>query len=102
MELSESAKEAMFLRYLLRDIQLTQTKPTVLLEDNQSAIALSNSAITNNRTKHIDIKYHFVREKVLTSDVRVEYCPTEFMLADVFTKPLAAPRHAMLCKAIMG
>jgi hypothetical protein len=102
MGLTESSKEARFLRFLLDNANFTQTDPTMLFEDNQSSISLSNSAITNNRTKHIDIKYHFVRELVLLGAVRIVYCPTEIMLADVFTKPLAAPRHAVLCKAIMG
>jgi len=102
MGLTEASKEAMFLRFLLDNCNFTQTESTMLLEDNQSAIALSNSAITNNRTKHIDIKYHFVRELVLSAEVRIVYCPTEIMLADVFTKPLASPRHAILCRSIMG
>ena len=102
MGLTESSKEGRFLRFLLANANFIQTDPTTLFEDNQSSIALSNSAITNNRTKHIDITYHFVRELVRLGEVQIVYCPTEIMLADVFTKPLAAPRHAELCKCIMG
>jgi hypothetical protein len=102
MGLTETNKEAWFLRFLLDNYNFTQTKSTMLLEDNKSAIALPNGDITNNRTKHIDIKYHFVHELVLSAKVWIVYYLIEIVLADVFTKPLAAPRHAILCKSFMG
>jgi hypothetical protein len=57
-------------------------------EDNQSAIKFSNNKMINNRSKHIDIKYHFVRENVLAKKIILEYCPTDQMTADIFTKSL--------------
>ena len=53
------------------------------------------------RTKHIDIQYHFVREQVQKGEIELVYCPTEEMVADQMTKPLAKERHRKLCK-MMG
>ena len=66
-----------------------QSKPTVLFEDNQSAMELSKNPKFHSRTKHIDISYHFVRQKVADKQIEVMYCPTEMMVADMLTKGLA-------------
>ena len=75
---------------------------TPLYEDNQGCIALSKNPITSSRSKHIDIKYHFVREKVTEGQFEVLYCPTDEMLADPLTKALPAEKHSSLTKAFMG
>ena len=59
-------------------------------EDNQGAIALAKNPEFHKRTKHIDIRYHFVREKVEDGHVILKYCPTLDMLADLMTKPISA------------
>ena len=86
---STSSQELIWLRRLLEDIGFAQNKPTVLFEDNQSAIELSKNPKFHSRTKHIDISYHFVREKVADKQIEVMYCPTEMMVADMLTKGLA-------------
>ena len=63
--------------------------PTTIYEDNQGAIELAKNAKFHNRTKHIDICHHFVRERVVSNEIRVIYCPTEDMIADIMTKGLA-------------
>ena len=62
--------------------------PTILHDDNQSAIKIAEGNGVNNRTKHIDIKYHFVRDTVRDKVISINYCPTEEMIADSLTKPL--------------
>ena len=59
--------------------------------DNQGAIALGKNPVHHSRTKHIDIKYHFIREKVLNEEINLKYCPTQEMIADTLTKTLAKP-----------
>ena len=54
----------------------------------------------HGRTKHVDIKYHFVREKIATGAITVPYCKTDDMVADIFTKPLFAPRFKRLCELL--
>jgi hypothetical protein len=64
MALTASIQEAIFLRRLLDSMGVKELEPTMNFEDNQACIALSMNNIVNNRSKHIDIKYHFNREKV--------------------------------------
>ena len=102
MALAATTQEAMFLRQLMMDMQQHQHAGTVIYEDNQSCIALTKNTMTTGRSKHIDIKYHFCRERQESGDIDVQYCSTEDMLADVLTKPVAAPRHKKLCALMMG
>ncbi|GJR40304.1 retrovirus-related pol polyprotein from transposon TNT 1-94 [Tanacetum coccineum] len=56
--------------------------------DNTSAIAISNNPVLHSRTKHIDIRYHFIRDHILKGYTELHFIPTEYQLADIFTKPL--------------
>ncbi|KAL8098661.1 hypothetical protein AgCh_031431 [Apium graveolens] len=56
--------------------------------DNTSAIAITENPVQHSRTKHIDIKYHFIREHVMNGTVELHFVPSEKQLADIFTKPL--------------
>ena len=60
--------------------------------DNTKAGLMAINPVFHSRTKHIEIVVHFVREKVETKELEVRYVPTEFQVADVFTKPLAVTR----------
>ena len=62
--------------------------PTTIYEDNNGAIDLSKNPKFHNRTKHIDVAYHFARERVISNELCVSYCPTEDMVADTMTKGL--------------
>ena len=64
------------------------SRPITIHEDNQGTIAMSKNPIQHKRTKHIDIKFHFVREKIQDKTMELKYCPTHEMVADIFTKPL--------------
>ena len=86
--LSCAAQEAMWLRQLfsnlLQDYKLSE--PTTIYEDNQSAICMAKNNQSHGRSKHVDIKYHFVREKVERQIIEVLYCKSEEMTADILTK----------------
>ena len=86
--LSVATQEAVWLRRMLDDLQAKPKDPTVLMEDNSGAIAIAKNPVSHARTKHIDIRYHYVREAVQDSMVNLTYCPTEEMTADLLTKPL--------------
>ena len=58
------------------------------MEDNQSCIAMAKNPQQHGRSKHIDIKYHFVRELVENKTIKLKYCPTKEMIADFLTKGL--------------
>ena len=87
-----AAKEALWLRSLLSQIFDITLDTTTLYSDNQSAIALTKDHQYHARTKHIDICFHLIRWIVEEGSLRLIYCPTGEMIADVFTKPLPSPQ----------
>eukprot|EP00253_Pinus_taeda_P006535 PITA_06535 len=72
----------------LQDFQITCTPPISILCDNTSAISISNNPVMHSKTKHIPIKYHFLREQVLEQKVKLEYVPSKEQVVDILTKPL--------------
>jgi hypothetical protein len=94
MALCHSAKEAIWLKTLLRELgyQAGDT-PTRIYTDNQGSMALAKNAVHHARTKHIDVRHHFIREKLEAKEITIEYCETDRMTADVLTKALARPKH---------
>ena len=69
---------------------------TAIMCDNQGSISFGKNPRHHSRTKHIDVQYRFIREKLERGVIRLEYCPTEHMFADVLTKGLARDRHERL------
>ena len=96
VSLSSAAQEAIWLRRLMKDLRRQIDAPTTIYEDNQGAIELAKNAKFHNRTKHIDICHHFVRERVVSNEIRVIYCRTENMIADIMTKGLPRPAFEKL------
>ena len=85
--IAAAAQEIMYLSQLLSEIGLQLKFHSVIYEDNQGTIALANNPVNRQRSKHIDIKYHFIRTEVNRGTMMLKYCPTEDMIADVMTKP---------------
>jgi hypothetical protein len=75
---------------------MVSERPLELQCDNQSAIQLIKNPVFHQRTKHIDVRYHFIRELQEKGDINVTYVPTEKQLADPLTKPLPNPRFSLL------
>lgn len=91
--LSQASKEAIYLRSLLNSItNNTCAKPVVIYNDNQSAHHIARNKMNHNRTKHIDIRFHFIREAILNESVEVTYVSSQDMLADMLTKSLPGPK----------
>ena len=88
VSLSLATQEAIWLRRLMNDLGNRMMLPTLIYEDNQGAIQLSRNPKFHNRTKHTDVCYHFVRERVTSNEIVVDYCPTQDMVADIMTKGL--------------
>ncbi|GAQ93561.1 hypothetical protein KFL_016490010, partial [Klebsormidium nitens] len=87
MSAASAAKEALWLKKLCGDLELPGGVVQIY-GDNQGALQLLKHPIASQRTKHIDVLHHFVRERVARGELRYEYIPTKQMVADVFTKPL--------------
>ena len=93
MAVNHATKEAIWLQGLLRELGRDKDNPIPIYVDNQGCIALAKNPQHHQKTKHIDIQYHFIREKVEEQQVELIYCPTEDMIADIFTKPLSKEKH---------
>ena len=94
--LSQATQEAIWLRRLLSDLGCKADGPTLINEDNQGAIEIARNPKFHNRTKHIDTNYHFIREKIVSKEIKVEYCSTHDMIADIMTKGLPKDRFEKL------
>lgn len=99
--LSTATQEAVWLRRLLMDLKVLPEGPTVLMGDNQGSIAIARNPISHARTKHIDIRYHYIREALEDGEIDLCYCPTDEMTADLLTKPLPKGQFERL-RLLMG
>ena len=100
MAACEAAKEAVWMRRFLNEIKEEPTGPISVYCDNQSAIKLVHNPEFHQRTKHVDVKFHFIRDQQEKGDIDVSYVETENQLADIFTKPLPEPRFVKLRREI--
>jgi hypothetical protein len=104
MTLSESVRDLTHFINLAKQFSfyLKVPKGIPVLCDNQSAIFNSDNLVNNQRSKHIDIRYHFVREKIADNTINVKYVATTDNVADFFTKPLTSSTFIELRKQVMG
>jgi len=100
--LAETAKCIVHLRNLLAELKFTQMVPTIIFEDNQAAIAMSQNKITSSKTKHIKIKFHYIKELVQDNDITLAYCPTEEQIADILTKALSQEKFIPLRNRLLN
>ena len=103
MALAQAAQECCFVRQLLISLGVVLTHPTVMYEDNKSCIHVANNEVTSNKSKHIDVRYHFVRDLIKTGAIRLQWCDTKDMLADALTKfTLPTALHAQQVSRMMN
>ena len=85
---AHATKEVMWLRTFMGEIAAFPTVTTTIHCDNQSTIALSKDGQYHMWTKHINIRFHFIRKAIKDGMILLTYCPTQIMTADLLTKPL--------------
>ena len=98
--LSEACQELAWLRRLLNDFGEIQHEATLINVDNQSCISFVNTERLSRRSKHIETRERYVRELCNKNEVHLQYCPTDSMLADIFTKPLGPVKQLGFCKEL--
>jgi hypothetical protein len=98
---SAAIQEVLWLRGLLKELGLQSHVGSEVFGDNQAAIAVTKNGVKGERTKHVDVKYHFVTETVERGDVRLKWIPTAEQQADIFTKALPQPSFELLRSQLM-
>jgi len=89
---SEATAQAIWLRFVLDDLGEMQAEATPLFCDNMSAISMARNPIFHQRTRHINRKYHFIREALQEGVINIQFCRSEEQLADIFTKAFLKDR----------
>jgi len=88
--LADGTAEVIWLQYLLTDLQVPSVPAPTIWCDNLGATYLSANPIFHARTKHVEVDYHFVHDRVAKKEIQIRFIPSRDQLADVFTKPLSA------------
>ena len=88
--LTYCTQEVMWVMDILAELGFELGKATIIKEDNQACIAIANNPVHKGRTKHLGRRIAFVREAVKNDSIKLEYCSTKEMIADIFTKPLGS------------
>ena len=94
--MAAAANQAIWLNKLLADLGQEQSSPTELYCDNKFAIAIALNPVQHGRTKHINVKFHSIREAKKNLLIKLHYCPTDVQLDDIMTKALPRSRLEFL------
>jgi len=98
--MTHAMKEGLWLCLFLKLHNLPIPQPFPLLCDNQSTLALVQSESVSSHSKHINVRYHFIRELVSDGTFSTTWIPTEDMTADILTKPLPFPLFSKHCLSL--
>ena len=93
MAASQDSCEELWLRKLMVDFFDMELSPTTIQCDNQSCIKLFENPVFHDRSQHIEIKYHFIRDYVQRGVVQLQYVSTDEQVADILTKALGRGKH---------
>ncbi|CAI7876154.1 unnamed protein product, partial [Closterium sp. NIES-54] len=93
ISMCQCIQEGVWLKHLFGEFGHEFDGGVPMFVDNQSAIALAQNACLHGRTKHMQVRWHFIREMVASGDVILRWCPTNRQAADILTKPLHFERH---------
>ncbi|XP_071581750.1 uncharacterized protein [Temnothorax nylanderi] len=99
--LTDAAKEAVYFVQFLKELGLGDFATVILYNDNIGAAHLAQNLIHHARSKHVDIRCHFIREALSRGTIQLEYLPTEEMAADMLTKALSSPKDEG-CRESLG
>ena len=101
MALSDAAREALARKQFFCELRIPSGEhPITILSDGQSALDISENPAKYRKAKHIDIQYHAIRHYIHDSKIEVDYIPTEYQPADLFTKALGTTKHQRFSRMI--
>jgi hypothetical protein len=99
--LSSATQEAVWIRRALNELGIDVSAPTPIYQDNQATIKIASNDMVLPRTKHIALRFHYVRDQVKSQEVAPIYCSTDTMIADVLTKPLQREKFTRFARAMI-
>jgi histone deacetylase 1/2 len=99
--MAHTVAELYWLRMLLKELHISLLTAPCIWVDNISALALSSNPVFHARTKHIEMDYHFIREKIFNKDIQAKYISTSAQPSDIFTKGLSSSRFIFLRDKLM-
>ncbi|KAL2341772.1 hypothetical protein Fmac_009712 [Flemingia macrophylla] len=92
--------ELVWLKQLLRELKFGDEHTMKLYCDNQVALHIASNPVFHERTKHIEIDCHFIREKLISKEISTAFTNSNDQLADLLTKPLRGPRVRFICSKL--
>ncbi|RVW61826.1 Retrovirus-related Pol polyprotein from transposon RE2 [Vitis vinifera] len=92
--------ELIWLKHLLRELRFGKNEQMKLICDNQAALHIASNPVFHERTKHIEVDCHFIREKIASGCVATSFVNSNDQLADIFTKSLRGPRIKYICNKL--
>ena len=92
--------QALWLSSLINELKVSLDEAIELIVDNKSAIDFSKNLVSHGKSKHIDTKFHFLRDQVSKGGIKLRHCRSEVQLADIMTKSLKAERFKELRKLL--
>ncbi|KAA0031906.1 putative mitochondrial protein [Cucumis melo var. makuwa] len=86
--MASTASELIWIKHLLHDMQIECSEPIQMFCDNQAARHIASNPVFHERTKHIEVDCHFIRDKVQSKEIEIPFIRSQEQLADIFTKAL--------------
>jgi hypothetical protein len=102
MSASDTCATVLFCRQLLSEMLLSSSGPTSIFTDSKSAIAIAADPIAHKRTKHINIRYHFIRSHSIRQHIDLRWTPGQGNIADLLTKPVSVKVFDDLLPGLLG
>ena len=92
--------ELIWIQQLIHELKFAEVSQMKLFCDNQAALHIASNPVFHERTKHIEVDCHFIREKVLSGCIATDYVRSNDQLADILTKSLRGPRIEFICNKL--
>jgi hypothetical protein len=98
--MAEAAKEGVWIQKLLKELSLMENVQLELFYDNQSSMEMAKNPVGHHKTKHMNIRHHYIRNQVLKGEINLIYTPTSEQIADILTKALGRTKFEYFRSAL--